>query len=237
VIRRVLVVDDDRGLSTVLAAALGDEGFAVTVADNGLVGLRRFEADGADLIILDVLMPEMDGLEVCRRIRRKSKVPIVLLSSRGDEVDRVTGLETGADDYVTKPFSTRELVARIRALERRLGAEPAAAPAAAATGGLGSEIIEAGPLRLDPGRFEVRWRGKPVVLTRSEFQILGALARNRGMVLARERLLDLARGDDAVVTDRTVDTFVKRLRKKIRDVDDGFDGIETVFGVGYRYRD
>ena len=236
-IRRVLVVDDDRGLSTVLAAALGDEGFVVTVADNGLHGLRRFEADGADLIILDVLMPEMDGLEVCRRIRRKSKVPIVLLSSRGDEVDRVTGLETGADDYVTKPFSTRELVARIRALERRLGAEPAAAATPAATGGLGTEIIEAGPLRLDPGRFEVRWRGKPVVLTRSEFQILGALARNRGMVLARERLLDLARGDDAVVTDRTVDTFVKRLRKKIRDVDDGFDGIETVFGVGYRYRD
>ena len=240
-IRRVLVVDDDRGLSTVLAAALGDEGFAVTVADNGLLGLRRFEADGADLIILDVLMPEMDGLEVCRRIRRKSKVPIVLLSSRGDEVDRVTGLETGADDYVTKPFSTRELVARIRAIDRRLGAEPTAAaaprPTPAAAGGLGSEIIEAGPLRLDPGRFEVRWRGKPVVLTRSEFQILGALARNRGMVLARERLLDLARGDDAVVTDRTVDTFVKRLRKKIRDVDDDFDGIETVFGVGYRYRD
>ena len=236
-IRRVLVVDDDRGLSTVLAAALGDEGFEVTVADNGLLGLRRFEADGADLIILDVLMPEMDGLEVCRRVRRKSKVPIVLLSSRGDEVDRVTGLETGADDYVTKPFSTRELVARIRAIERRLGAEPAAAATAAASGGLGTEIIEAGPLRLDPGRFEVRWRGKPVVLTRSEFQILGALARNRGMVLARERLLDLARGDDAVVTDRTVDTFVKRLRKKIRDVDDAFDGIETVFGVGYRYRD
>jgi two-component system response regulator ChvI len=238
VIRRVLVVDDDRGLSTVLAAALGDEGFTVTVADNGLLGLRRFEADGADLIILDVLMPEMDGLEVIRRIRRKSKVPIVLLSSRGDEVDRVTGLETGADDYVTKPFSTRELVARIRALDRRLGGtEPTAAAPVVAAGGLGTEIIEAGPLRLDPGRFEVRWRGKPVVLTRSEFQILGALARNRGMVLARERLLDLARGDDAVVTDRTVDTFVKRLRKKIRDVDDGFDGIETVFGVGYRYRD
>ena len=237
-IRRVLVVDDDRGLSTVLVAALGDEGFAVTVADDGLAGLRRFEADGADLIILDVLMPEMDGLEVCRRVRRKSKVPIVLLSSRGDEVDRVTGLETGADDYVTKPFSTRELVARIRALERRLGgAEPAAAPATAAASGLGGEIIEAGPLRLDPGRFEVRWRGKPVVLTRSEFQILGALARNRGMVLAREQLLDLARGDDAVVTDRTVDTFVKRLRKKIRDVDAAFDEIETVFGVGYRYRD
>jgi two-component system, OmpR family, response regulator ChvI len=239
VIRRVLIVDDDQGLRTVLATALGDEGFAVTQASDGLAGLHQFQNVGADLVILDILMPEMDGLEVCRRIRRKSAVPIVLLSSRGDEVDRVTGLETGADDYVTKPFSTRELVARIRALERRVGgnAEAAAAAPAAGAGGLGTEIIEAGPLRLDPGRFEVRWRGKPVVLTRSEFQILGALARNRGMVLARERLLDLARGDDAVVTDRTVDTFVKRLRKKIRDVDDAFDGIETVFGVGYRYRD
>jgi two-component system, OmpR family, response regulator ChvI len=237
VIRRVLIVDDDQALRTVLATALGDEGFTVSQAGDGAAGLRRFESEGADLVILDILMPEMDGLEVCRRIRRKSKVPIILLSSRGDEVDRVTGLETGADDYVTKPFSTRELVARIRALERRLGGEPAAAPATAAASGLGGDVIEAGPLRLDPGRFEVRWRGKPVVLTRSEFQILGALARNRGMVLARERLLDLARGDDAVVTDRTVDTFVKRLRKKIRDVDDGFDGIETVFGVGYRYRD
>jgi DNA-binding response OmpR family regulator len=242
VIRRVLLVDDDQGLRTVLAAALGDEGFTVTQASDGLAGLRGFEADGADLIILDILMPEMDGLEVCRRIRRKSTVPIVLLSSRGDEVDRVTGLETGADDYVTKPFSTRELVARIRAVERRVAAAPAPAssgPAAAPAlaGAVGGEVLEVGRLRLDPGRFEAKWRGKAIVLTRSEFQILGALARHRGTVLARERLLDLARGDDAVVTDRTVDTFVKRLRKKIRDVDEAFDEIETVFGVGYRYRD
>jgi two-component system response regulator ChvI len=238
VIKRVLIVDDDQALSTVLAAALGDEGFAVASARNGLEGLRHFETAGADLIILDVLMPEMDGLEVCRRVRRKSSVPIVLLSSRGEEVDRVTGLETGADDYVTKPFSTRELVARIRALERRLadGARPPA-PAAPAPSALGSEVVEAGHLRLDPARFETRWRGQPVVLTRSEFQILAALARNPGVVLARERLLDIARGDDVVVTDRTVDTFIKRLRKKIRDVDAAFDEIETVFGVGYRYRD
>ena len=241
-IRRVLLVDDDQGLRTVLAAALGDEGFTVTQASDGLAGLRRFEADGADLIILDILMPEMDGLEVCRRVRRKSTVPIVLLSSRGDEVDRVTGLETGADDYVTKPFSTRELIARIRAVERRVAAAPAAAssgPAAAPAlaGAVGGEVLEVGRLRLDPGRFEAKWRGKPIALTRSEFQILGALARHRGAVLAREQLLDLARGDDAVVTDRTVDTFVKRLRKKIRDVDEAFDEIETVFGVGYRYRD
>jgi len=226
----------------VLAAALGDEGFTVTQASDGLAGLRKFEADGADLIILDILMPEMDGLEVCRRVRRKSTVPIVLLSSRGDEVDRVTGLETGADDYVTKPFSTRELVARIRAVERRVAASPAAAStgpgaAPALASAVGGDVLEVGRLRLDPGRFEAKWRGKAIALTRSEFQILGALARHRGTVLAREQLLDLARGDDAVVTDRTVDTFVKRLRRKIRDVDEMFDEIETVFGVGYRYRD
>jgi len=240
VIRRVLIVDDDQGLRAVLAAALGDEGFTITQAGDGLAGLRRFESDGADLVVLDILMPEMDGLEVCRRLRRKSAVPILLLSSRGDEVDRVTGLETGADDYVTKPFSTRELVARIRAIERRLGAAPASAgpaPAAVLAGALGGEVVEVGPLRLDPARFEAKWRGKAIVLTRSEFQILGALARHRGTVLARERLLDIARGDDAVVTDRTVDTFIKRLRKKMRDADAAFDEIETVFGVGYRYRD
>ena len=241
-IRRVLIVDDDQGLRTVLAAALGDEGFTITQAGDGLAGLRRFESDGADLVVLDILMPEMDGLELCRRLRRKSAVPIVLLSSRGDEVDRVTGLETGADDYVTKPFSTRELVARIRAIERRLAAAapaPAAGPAPAPilAGALGGEVVEVGPLRLDPARFEAKWRGKAIVLTRSEFQILGALARHRGTVLARERLLDIARGDDAVVTDRTVDTFIKRLRKKMRDADAAFDEIETVFGVGYRYRD
>jgi DNA-binding response OmpR family regulator len=243
VIRRLLIVDDDQGLRTVLAAALGDEGFAVTEAGDGSAGLKRFESDGADLVILDILMPEMDGLEVCRRIRRKSSVPIVLLSSRGDEVDRVTGLETGADDYVTKPFSTRELIARIRAIERRTAA-PAPAPRAGAAAtaptlaaAVGSEVLEVGRLRLDPARFEAKWKGKPIALTRSEFQILGALARHRGTVLAREQLLDLARGDDAVVTDRTVDTFVKRLRKKIRNVDAAFDEIETVFGVGYRYRD
>jgi len=238
VIRRLLLVDDDQALSTILAAALSDEGFVVSTARNGLEGVRAFEADGADLIILDVLMPELDGLEVCRRLRRRGAVPIILLSSRGEEVDRVTGLETGADDYLTKPFSTRELVARIRALDRRVRAGAPAAP----PGGqpppsvLGGDPVQVGGLRLDPARFEASWRGTPVPLTRSEFQIVQALARHPGTVLARERLLDLARGDDAVVTDRTVDTFIKRLRKKIREVDPSFDEIETVFGVGYRYK-
>jgi DNA-binding response OmpR family regulator len=234
-IARLLLVDDDDALAGILAVALGDEGFTVDRARDGVEGLRRFERDGADLLILDVLMPGMDGLELCRRVRRVSAVPIILLTSRGEEVDRVTGLETGADDYVTKPFSTRELVARIRALDRRLhalGARPAAAPAA-----LDADRIERGPLVLDPPRFSVRFRDRPVPLTRAEFQILAVLARHAGIVMSRDRLLDAARGDDAAVTDRTVDTVVKRLRKKLRDADPAFDEIETVFGVGYRYRE
>src|SRR5205085_4800520 len=179
---RILLVDDDVALGGILAPALGDEGFQVVTARTGKEGLRRFETDGADLLILDILMPEMDGLELCRRVRRKSTVPIILLSSRGEEVDRVTGLETGADDYLTKPFSTRELVARIRALDRRLrqSSVPAAAPSA-----LGDTQVRAGDLVLDPARFAVHWRGQPVVLTRSEFQLLAVLARHPGLVLSR----------------------------------------------------
>jgi DNA-binding response OmpR family regulator len=229
-IARILLIDDDTTLTAILAAALGDEGWSVSTARNGVEGLRRFDSDGADLLVLDILMPEMDGLEVCRRIRRKSAVPIILLSSRGEEVDRVNGLETGADDYLTKPFSTRELVARIRAIDRRVS--PAAAPVAPGDG-----RVEAGELVLDLPRFAVHWRGKPVTLTRSELQLLAVLARQRGMVLSRERLLESARGDDTTVTDRTVDTFIKRLRKKIREVDPAFDEIETVIGVGYRYKE
>lgn len=236
-IRRLLLADDDRALSSILSAALREEGYEVTVVGTGLKALQEAERAAPDLLILDVLMPEMDGLEVCRRVRKKSRVPIILLTSRGEEVDRVTGLETGADDYVTKPFSTRELCARIRAIERRL--EPGTAGAAGARGAggaAGGEPFRAGDLEVDPARFEVRWKGKAVVLTRSEFQIVSALVRRRGMVLGREQLLELARGDGAVVTDRTVDTFIKRIRKKVREADPGFDEIETVIGMGYRYR-
>ena len=225
---RILLVDDDVALGGILAPALGDEGFQVVTARTGKEGLQRFEAEGADLLILDILMPEMDGLEVCRRVRRKSAVPIILLSSRGEEVDRVTGLETGADDYVTKPFSTRELVARIRAIERRVAGAPPATTGAR---------VRVGPLQIDAGRFAVKWREQPVTLTKTEFQLHEALARHPGLVLSREQLLDKARGDDVTVTERTVDTFIKRLRKKVREVDPTFDEIETVIGIGYRYRE
>jgi DNA-binding response OmpR family regulator len=238
---RVLLVDDDAALTGILGQALADEGFTVATARDGVEGLRRFEREGADLLILDILMPEMDGLEVCRRVRRKSAVPIILLSSRGEEVDRVTGLETGADDYLSKPFSTRELVARIRALGRRVaspaGATASAVVAATPAAPAAEGRLEAGALVVDPARFAVRWKDTPVSLTRSELRLLEALVRHRGLVLSRDRLLDCARGDDSTVTDRTVDTFIKRLRKKLREVDPAFDEIETVFGVGYRYRE
>lgn len=231
-IRRVLLVDDDPALRDILSLALTEEGFAVDVAATGSEALRRFAACAPDLVILDVLLPEMDGLEVCRRIRRTAATPIVLLTSRAEEVDRVNGLEIGADDYVTKPFSTRELCARIRAIDRRLH-RPAPPEAAAAQ----PAPLRAGHLLIDPARFEAQWRGTKVALTRAEFDLLTALARNRGFALSRDRLLELARGDDLVLTDRTIDTLVKRLRKKLREADPDFAEIETVFGVGYRYRE
>ncbi len=230
--RRLLLVDDDRALATVLRAALEEEGFQIITAHDGREGLRRFTSEQPDLVVLDVLMPEMDGLEVCRRIRAASQVPILLLTSRAEEVDKVSGLDSGADDYVTKPFSTRELCARLRALARR-NAKP---PEPATPNAVGTSAFTAGPLTIDPARFEVRWKNAPVALTRSEFLVVAALARQPGIVLGRDRLIDVARGEDVVVTDRTVDTYIKRIRQKLRAVDTDFDAIETVIGVGYRYR-
>lgn len=231
-VTRLLMVDDDRALVGVVAAALREEGYDVTVAHDGKRGLEAFLASPAqfELVLLDVLMPELDGLEVCRRLRAVSPVPIILLTSRADEVDRITGLETGADDYVVKPFSTRELVARIRAIGRRLErAVPSAAVAA--------EVLRAGELEVDVARFEVRWKRSTITLTKSEFLVLHALAKQPGIVLSRDRLIDLARGSDVVITERTIDTFIKRIRAKVHAVDPTFESIETVVGVGYRLRD
>ena len=234
-IKRLLLIEDDAALARILGAALSEEGFSVTLAATGAEGLRRFEAAPPDLAILDVLLPEMDGLELCRRLRRRYTTPIVLLTSRAEEVDRVTGLDLGADDYITKPFSTRELCARIRAIERRL---VRGGPAADSSGRAWVEEppLRAGELVIDRGSFSVRWKDQAVALTRAEFQILHALVHSRGLVLSRDRLLDLARGTEVAVTDRTVDTFIRRIRKKLTECDPGFDEIETVFGVGYRYR-
>lgn len=223
----LLLVDDDVALVGVLAEALREEGFEVTTAHDGRAGLKVFGSHRFDLVVLDVLMPELDGLELCRRLRQTSKVPVVFLTSRADEIDRITGLETGADDYLAKPFSTRELVARIRAVLRRTSGSPQVEAA---------EVLEVGRLRIDVGRFEVRWGGSAVAMTRSEFLVLTALARQPGFVLSRDRLIDLARGDEVVITERTIDTFIKRIRQKLHAIDPSFDDIETVIGVGYRLR-
>jgi DNA-binding response OmpR family regulator len=223
---RLLLVDDDLALTGVLSAALTEDGFDVSCAHDGRSGLNRLLQEHFDLAVVDIMMPELDGLELCRRARKTSNVPILFLTSRTDEIDRITGLETGADDYISKPFSTRELAARIRAVLRR--ASPAEIPE--------SQFLRVGSLTVDVGRFEVRWNESAAALTRSEFLILAALARQPGFVLSRDRLIDLARGNDVVITERTIDTFIKRIRQKLHALDSTFDAIETVIGVGYRLK-
>lgn len=225
--RRVLLVDDDPHLREVVEYALQREGFVVEVAGDGQRGLDLFAQRGPfDVVVLDVLMPELDGLEVCRRLRRDSRVPIVFLSSRDEEVDKILGLELGGDDYVTKPFSVRELVARVKAVARRL-AEPSPVAGAA-------KLLEVGPLRLDPARHEVSCGGTPVRLTVTEFGVLASLMERPGRVLTRTQLMESAYAYDNLITERTIDTHIKRMRKKFRDA--GHDPIETIYGLGYKLR-
>lgn len=222
---KLLLVDDDLALRSILKDALEEDGFEVAVAGDGKAGLKAAREGAFELVLLDVMMPELDGLSMCRKLRETSRVPVIFLTSRGDDIDRITGLELGADDYVAKPFNTRELIARIRAVLRRAGPPRSAA-----------EVVTVGQLVIDEGRFAVSWRGKAVTLTPSEFRVLLALARQPGHVLSRDRLIDQARGEDAVITERTIDTFIKRIRARCSGVDAGFDAIETVVGVGYRLR-
>lgn len=226
---RMLVVDDDPQLLDVLEMALGDAGFVVETAADGAAGWAAFCAAPPDLVVLDVNMPEIDGFELCRRIRAHGPIPVVMLTSRDDELDRVVGLEIGADDYVSKPFSTRELVARLRALLRR-------ARAFGAAPGSDREVVEVGPLRVDRGRHTITWGGAPVEVTATEFTLLFALAARPGQVLDRDVITAEVYGEGVVVSPRTIDTFVKRLRRKLREVAPEFDEIETVRAVGYRYR-
>ena len=219
------MIDDDRGLVDMLSMALEDAGFAVERAHDGKSGWERFSACAPDLVLLDLLMPEIDGLELCRRIREKHATPVVMLTSRDDEMDKVLGLDMGADDYVTKPFSTRELIARVRAALRR------------ASMGVGStEALEVRRVRLDRGKREVLVSGTRVALTATEFELLWTLASRPGQVFDRDRLMSVLYGD-VVVSERTLDTFVKRVRRKLRAVDSTFDELETVRSIGYRYKE
>lgn len=226
----IAFVDDEESLRTTVAMALQREGFRVETFPDGLEAMTRFERALPDLAILDIIMPRLDGLELCRRLRARSEhLPILILSSKDEELDRVLGLELGADDYLCKPFALRELLARVRALLRRarLRQEPA---------GDDEEIVEAGSLTLDLRRFEARWNGEPVSLTLTEFNLLESLARRPGIVKSRGQLLRDAYPHDVHVAERTIDTHIKRLRKKLADSSPDCDPIDTVHGVGYRFK-
>lgn len=222
----ILIVDDDPHIREVIRFALKKDGFATVEAENGEQALARFQESPPDLVVLDIVMPELDGTEVCRALRRVSAVPIVFLSSRDDEVDRIIGLELGGDDYVTKPFSPRELVARVRAILRRGKSEPREAPP------LGGHGLEHGRLRLDLDRYSALWQGREVALTLTEFGILRTLLGSPGKVFSRDQLMDGSYQDYRVVSDRTIDSHVRRVRSKFKAL--GADPIETLHGIGYR---
>ena len=222
---RVLVVEDEDSISDPLSYMLRREGFEVTVAENGPDALREFERNGADLVLLDLMLPGLSGTEVCRSLRQKSNVAIIILTARDSEVDKVVGLELGADDYVTKPFSHRELLARVRAVLRR-GAD---------TEELLSPTIEAGPVRLDVERHTVAVNGAPVALPLKEFDLLELLLRNSGRVLTRGQLIDRIWGSDYVGDTKTLDVHVKRLRSKIEPDPANPKFLLTVRGLGYKF--
>jgi DNA-binding response OmpR family regulator len=226
----ILLVDDEDSIQKLLTFPLEREGFRVVQARDGEEALARFAETSVDLVVLDVMLPKVDGLEVCRRLRAQSAVPIIMLTARGDELDKVVGLELGADDYITKPFSIREFRSRIRALLRRAQL-PAQAQAE------GSEVIEVDGVRIDVGRRAVDVRGEPVQLTYLEFELLRALAADAGRVYTRQMLLDRLWGGSDYRDPRTIDVHVRHLREKIERDPGEPEYLFTVRGVGYRFRE
>lgn len=229
----IALVDDDRNILTSISMALEAEGFQVTTYTDGETALRALTTRPVDLAVLDIKMPRMDGMDLLQRLRQKTAMPVIFLTSKDDEIDEVLGLRMGADDYVKKPFSQRLLVERIRALLRRQDAVE--------TNEVGdteeTKVMERGDLRMDPLRHAVSWKGKDVSLTVTEFLLLQALAQRPGFVKSRDQLMDVAYDDQVYVDDRTIDSHIKRLRKKMRSADDEFSAIETLYGIGYRYNE
>lgn len=228
--RRILIVEDDPRISDVLDYACRADGYTVEVLRRGREAVNACRERPPCLVILDVGLPDIDGFEVCRAIRTFSQVPLIFLTSRDDEINRVVGLELGGDDYVVKPFSSRELMARIKAVRRRQTGGELPLTATAATG------IQYGPVFVNPDQFRVTCRDQEVALTRQEFRLLELLLRHPGRVFTRDQVLDRAWGDGGIVTDRTIDVHIKSLRRKFGAIADDFDFIETVRGVGYRAR-
>ena len=231
----IALVDDDRNILTSVSIALQAEGFVTRVYTDPTVALKAVGENPPDLAVLDIKMPQMDGMELLRRIRESSPVPVIFLTSKDDELDEALGLAMGADDYIAKPFSQRLLIARIRAILRRQ--ELAKGEATATHNSPEQALLERGRLTMDPARHKVLWDGKDVTLTVTEFLILEALAQRPGVVKTRNQLLDVAYHDDVYVDDRTIDSHIKRIRRKFRAADPEFDAIETLYGVGYKFDD
>ncbi|WP_417449938.1 response regulator transcription factor [Kordiimonas sp.] len=231
---QIALVDDDRNILTSVTIALEAEGFHVRTYPDGQKAWDALSKNPADLAVLDIKMPRLDGMELLRKLREVSDMPVIFLTSKDEEIDQVLGLRMGADDYIGKPFSQRLLIERIRALLRRVEMIKKSPEELIEET---EEVLERGNLVLDPLRHRVTWKGKDVTLTVTEFLILQALAMHPGHVKSRDQLMDTAYSDDVYVDDRTIDSHIKRLRKKFRAVADDFDAIETLYGVGYRYRD
>ena len=224
----IALVDDDRNILTTVSIALQAEGFDTRVYSDGEAALGALLSNPPDLAIFDIKMPKMDGMELLRRLREQSPLPVIFLTSKDDELDEALGLGMGADDYITKPFSQRLLLARIRAVLRRASHED--------MDPTGPNIVRQGELLMDPDRHLCSWKGKEVRLTVTEFLILQALAARPGMVKNRDQLMDAAYGESVFLDDRTIDSHIKRLRRKIKAQDSSFDHIETLYGIGYKYR-
>jgi two-component system response regulator ChvI len=227
----IALVDDDRNILTSVSIALQAEGFLTRVYSDGEAALKALVENPPDLAIFDIKMPRMDGLELLRRLRERNRLPVIFLTSKDDELDEALGLAMGADDYIAKPFSQRLLIARIRAILRRTELTQAAEPGEADA----APPLDRGRLTMDPARHRVTWNGKPVTLTVTEFLILETLAQRPGIVKTRNQLMDAAYQDDIYVDDRTIDSHIKRVRRKFREVDPTFDSIETLYGAGYRF--
>jgi two-component system response regulator ChvI len=229
----IALVDDDKNILASVSMLLEQEGYHVRTFPDGAAALTALSASPPDLAILDIKMPRMDGLELLRRLRQNADLPVIFLTSKDEEIDELMGLNAGADDYIRKPFSQRLLLERVKAVLRRADARKAGAAAVEAK----RETMTRGKLVLDPQRHECTWDARPVRLTVTEFLILQCLAQRPGFVKSRDNLMDAAYDDQVYVDDRTIDSHIKRLRKKFKVVDDSFDAIETLYGVGYRYRE
>ena len=240
----IALVDDDRNILTSVSIALEAEGYKVETYTDGASALDGLLARPPHLGIFDIKMPRMDGMELLRRLRQKSDIPVIFLTSKDEEIDELFGLKMGADDFITKPFSQRLLVERVKAILRRASSREAAASAGggatgapAKTGEVAARSLERGQLVMDQERHTCTWKGEPVTLTVTEFLILLSLAQRPGVVKSRDSLMDAAYDEQVYVDDRTIDSHIKRLRKKFKMVDTDFDMIETLYGVGYRFRE